>query len=71
MPNWDTKCTNEAWGCVGRRWTLGTTLDRRRLGLCWTPVDARDRAGPATLGSHGWLRYSTARRDRAHNLKEA
>ena len=63
--------------------------------LCWTPVDARDHAGaatlgavldaggrsgprwtgdawlPATLGSHGWLRYSTARRDRAHNLKEA
>ncbi len=26
---------------------------RRGLGLCWTPVDAPDRAGPATLGSHG------------------
>jgi hypothetical protein len=25
----------------------------RRLGLRWTPVNARDRAGPATLGSHG------------------
>jgi hypothetical protein len=28
-------------------------LGRRRLGLCWTPVDTRDRAGPAPLGSHG------------------
>ncbi len=26
--------------------------DQRRSGL-WTPVDARDRAGPATLDSHG------------------
>jgi hypothetical protein len=25
----------------------------RRSGLRWTPVNARDRAGPATLGSHG------------------
>jgi len=30
------------------RWT-----GRRSAGLCWTPVDARDRVGPATLGSHG------------------
>jgi hypothetical protein len=29
------------------RWT------GRRLGLRWTPVNARDRAGPATLSSHG------------------
>jgi len=29
------------------RWT------GRRSGLRWTPVNARDRAGPATLGSHG------------------
>jgi len=30
------------------RWT-----GRRSAGLRWTPVDARDRAGPATLDSHG------------------
>jgi len=30
-----------------RRWT------GRRSGLRWTPVDARDRDGPATLVSHG------------------
>ncbi len=65
------RCTNEAWGCVGRRWTLGTTLERRRLGLCWTPVDTRDRAGPGDAWLARRRRYSTARRDRAHNLKEA
>jgi hypothetical protein len=27
----DARWTDEAWGCVGRRWTLGTALDRRRL----------------------------------------
>jgi hypothetical protein len=26
---------------------------RRSAELRWTPVDARDRAGPATLDSHG------------------
>jgi hypothetical protein len=81
-------------------------LHQRGLGLRWTPVDARDHAGPATLGAvlpvdardhagpatlgavldafersgprwtgDAWLarlrRYSTALRDRAHNLKEA
>jgi hypothetical protein len=25
----------------------------RRSGVRWTPVNARDRDGPATLGSHG------------------
>ena len=26
-PRW----SGDAWGCVGRRWALGTSLDRRRL----------------------------------------
>jgi len=30
------------------RWT-----GRRSAGLRWTPVDARDRDGPATIDSHG------------------
>jgi len=32
--NWESSMrawADDAWGCVGRRWTLGTALDRRRL----------------------------------------
>ena len=69
--NWENSIPLHQRGCVGRRWTLGTTLERRRLGLCWTPVDTRDRAGPGDAWLARRRRYSTARRDRAHNLKEA
>ena len=34
-------------------WENSMRSTGRRSGLRWTPVDARDRAGPATLDSHG------------------
>ena len=38
---------------LGANWESLMRWTGRRSGLRWTPVNARDRAGPATLGSHG------------------
>jgi len=50
---------------------LDAALDRTTLGAA---LDAGEHSGPRWTGD-AWLarrrRYSTARRDRAHNLKEA
>ena len=39
--------------CANFELEEGFNAGGRRSGLRWTPVDARDRAGPATLDSHG------------------
>ena len=38
---------------LSANWENSMRSTGRRSGLRWTPVDARDRAGPATLDSHG------------------
>jgi len=39
--------------CANFELEEGFNAGGRRSGLRWTPVDARDRAGPASLDSHG------------------
>ena len=61
---------------TGVGWRAATGA-RGRLETRWMPMNVQDRAGPTMLGSHGGdtataaLLDGYARRDRAHNLKEA
>ena len=52
---WASKRKKKGVGtsCANFELEEGFNAGGRRSGLRWTPVDARDRAGPATLDSHG------------------
>ena len=50
-PGWKRK--KEGSNCSARTGRSASGWTGRRSGLRWTLVNARDRAGPATLGSHG------------------
>jgi hypothetical protein len=50
---WGVEKKKEGLRTLSANWENSMRSTGRRSGLRWTPVDARDRAGPATLDSHG------------------